>query len=378
MSETTHKKALGGKKVLGGSKSVSATQDNGSDSVGVNKWLGSIKDQADDLAGDCGLEATIDVRAIPTSLVVIDETNPRDLEISPEEIQKHIEVLRLPEEAFSEEGEWFADYKTKVEELFGVGRKAEDFLDIAKFAASLKRPENLLHPIVVWREDTLFYAFVGERRYLTHLLLEAPKIKASIWPYKPSVYEMKECAWNENQRDRVSYTTHQRVRNVRQLLDERIKIRPGEKLTARNVAKILGVGHSMGGLYLKLYGCEDAKFNELLKLGKFNNLEEAHDYVMSLDETNPNTNPEKQVEGKGPGNGKKLNESGSLPNRRVLRFNKKADPNPVRFIVSAALEKIGDSELNEAVDQLDPSNPKNLDKVFEALIGYLLEKGVKE
>ncbi len=65
----------------------------------------------------------IDVRAVPIDLIHIDPTNPRELEITPDEIKNNIAILRLPVATYGEEDNWIAPYINQVEILFGKTKK---------------------------------------------------------------------------------------------------------------------------------------------------------------------------------------------------------------------------------------------------------------
>ena len=113
-------KALGIKKIdkCNSSQTISNNVDD-------DKWLSGIHSQIISINGD-GIDANVDVRAIPINLIKIDPTNPRELDIEPDEIIKHIDVLRLPKEAFLSSDQWVDDYTKNVKNLFGDTKKAKD------------------------------------------------------------------------------------------------------------------------------------------------------------------------------------------------------------------------------------------------------------
>lgn len=349
---------------------------------GADKWLISIRDQVNHGGGgfQAELDDAVDVRAVPLELIYINPNNARELEINPEEIRKHIGILKLPSEAFSDDDAWIDAYTEQVFTLFGSSKKADDCLNIALFAASIKTPQNLMAPICVWREETSFHLIAGERRYLAHLLMGATHALTRIWSEKPNPYDIQILEWQENN-ERVDLSVFENISSIRKIIEKWQAINPLEKMTSRKLAQIISTGRTSAARWLKVAKCSNKDLNDALKTRKINSIDLAHElaslnapaikaYLDRIDKGQSITGDSIKKEQRNPNNKK----STSLKARPALKLNTKANTQPVAFIVKTVVDKINQPELHSALQTLDFDKPQELSKALAITIEFIEEQ----
>lgn len=354
------------------------TIDNGS-----NKWLNGISDQL----SSPSLDEDIDVKAIPLNLINIDLTNPRELDIEPNDIISNIEILRLPSKAFNNiDSDWVEGYYEKINGLFGDSKKSSDLLNVAMFAASIKSPKNLINPITVWREETTFYLFAGERRYLAHLILEASHIVTRIWAEKPNPFDIRLLQWQENtQRENLSL--HEKLINMKQILGEWNVLNPTQKMTVRKFGHILTMGKSQAGQYLRLVLTTNAALLVAIKANKIRVLDEAcvlegmskdelHDYLENSENKSINNASDQNKQRTNESNKSEQNHDGKATSKYQLaiKVNKNANIKTISFIADALLKEIASTELNHLVEGYDLKNSKEMGSMLNTILEYLEAK----
>jgi ParB-like chromosome segregation protein Spo0J len=385
MSETQQKK----KRPLG-LGAAGKKQEKPKESVGEgdDKWLAGIGAQFTGSSDD-----EIDVRAITLNLIILDPTNPRELDIDPDEITSNIDVLKLPESAFSDEDdEWIDLYKAKVFSVFGETKKALDFLNVAIFAADLKSPTNLLNPVSVWREETSFYLFTGERRFLAHLLLGAHQIYARIWDSKPDRFELRILQWQENNL-RENLSLHEKLKNMQQILDEWSLKYPDQKMTVRKFARLVSKNRSQAGCYLRVVRSEDEALQKAIQLGAVSSIDLASElagldqnnlalYLSKIDSGETITKEIISQEKNDPSNlsaqKKPKDNEPKTKKQFALKVNKKADQKPIAFIVNTLVEKINSESLSNIINSYDLDDPKELPKALNSVLEFIEEEGIIE
>lgn len=374
------RKALGARKpITNESQNVDHTLEQG-----TNKWLKGISAQFDDTEAP----EEVNVQFIPLHLIYTDPSNPRDLEIGKDEIQANIDRLRLPEDAFREDGEWFEAYCDRVKDVFGDTKKTQDLLSIARFSADLKGPENLINPVSVWREETSFYLFAGERRFLAHVLLETQHIATRVWKTKPSSLDKTILQWQENH-SRENLTLWEIIRNMDQILEEWGKVYPSSKMTVRKFAQLVSVKRSQAAVYLKVVLSNDKGLLDSMKAGDIKAIEVAHELVclngrdrkefIGRIQSGEIVTKEMIVAGKKGQVGKVQSKKPSSPVKQVaLKLNKKANPQPVAFIVNTVVEKLNQSDLTERIKLCDLEDPSGLSTALTELLEYIDKEGFSD
>lgn len=374
------------RRALGGRKPTTNTPPELAhiEEQGTHKWLQGIRSQFNEISGP----EDVNVQFLPLQLIYTDPLNPRELEVDKDEIEANIAHLRLPEVAFQNDGEWFEAYSKQVIELFGDTKKAQDILSIARFASDLKGPENLINPISAWREETSFYIFAGERRFLAHVLLETQHIATRIWKHKPSSFDKTILQWQENH-SRENLSLWETIRNMEQILDEWSKVFPTSKMTVRKFSQLVSVKRSQAAIYLKVVVSKDTGLMDAMKAGHIKAIEVAHELVCLSDgerkeylvriEAGEIITKEIIVAGK---KTKAVTVQSNKSLRKVnsvaLKLNKKANPQPVAFIVNTVVDKLNKVDLTERINRFDLDNPSELSTALTALLNYIDKEGISD
>ena len=356
---------------------------------GDDKWLEGISSQFNGNSDDDDL----DVRAVSMQLLLLDPTNPRELDIHPDEITSNMDVLKLPESALVDGCEgWIDAYKEKVIALFGETKKAQDCLNVAMFAADLKSPKNLINPITVWRDETSFYIFAGERRYLAHLLLEAGQIYTRIWNSKPNRFDMKILQWQENNL-REGLSLHEKLVNIRQILEEWSKEFPDQKMTVRKFTHLISMKRSQAGNYLRVARSDIDALNDAIKFGSISTIELAYElvglnisqiesYIARISAGEVISKEMIKDEISGPDNTEKSLKptKNKLKAKRplALKLNKKANQKSVAFIVNTLVDKINSETLSDSINALDLKESKGLSQALNSIIEFIEVEGMAE
>lgn len=356
---------------------------------GMNKWLSGIQDQVSDISNQSELDSDLEVRAVPISLIMIDKSNPRDLSVEPEDLLENLETIKLPAEAYGDSDDWVEPYKARIKSVFGGGDKAQDIIELAFFAAAIKSPRNIMSPICVWREETSFFIFAGERRYLIHYFFHSSHAVVRIWHEKPSQLDMKILQWQENH-EREDLSIYENLVNIRQILDEWQKINENKKMTVRNFAQLVSMGRSQAGQWLKVSQCRHSGFDEALKGGLIGGIEPAYELaclnaeklehyvericsgekitkdVIHAETSSLDKNTKQAIQ-----NNK--NQNKPEKNNRVtpIKFNTKANPKPVAFMIRAVAEKLEAEELLESLNEFDLEKPQDVTKALSLVFEYL-------
>ena len=341
-----------------------------------NSWVTGIGSQllTDDSIND--LEEDLDVRAVPLDLISINPTNARELDIEPDDLRTNLGEIKLPAEAYSDDADWIDDYGERIRKLFGDTRKSEDCIETARFAASLKSPKNILNPITTWRDETTFHLIAGERRFLAHFFLNASHAITRIWHNKPSPFDIKLLEWQENH-ERDELELEEKIRNMRQILEEWGKANPDEKMTVRKFAGIVSISRTQAALWYKVARCNDDRFNKALNNGLMSSIETANE-LAGLSATKLSTYLDRMEYGERitkdviAKEGKKAGSKGrAKASKGTFQINNKANMQPVIFIVKTVLEKIDSPELNSRIEVDSLQKPKEITAALTAIVDHL-------
>ncbi|MBV1870896.1 MAG: ParB N-terminal domain-containing protein [Gammaproteobacteria bacterium] len=344
---------------------------------GTDKWLNSIRGQIDQEQTQTELDDVVDVRAVALELIYINPNNARELDIMPEEIRKHIAILKLPIVAYGDDDDWIEPYSKQLNLLFGTSKKATDCLDLALFAASLKSPKNLMAPICVWREETRFHIIAGERRYLAHIFMGASHALTRIWDTKPNPFDIQILEWQENN-DRVDLSVYENISSIRKIISLWQTEHPDEKMTARKLARIITTGHTTAARWLKVAKSNHQALNKALKDREINSIDLA--YELSGLSPSKITHYLKRLK-----KGQTINTETILKEQRsvdaakdtspkttpALKMNTKANTRPVAFIVNTVVDSIDNPELHKLMQKLDFTKTKELTKALNLIIEYI-------
>lgn len=344
-------------KKFGGKRAGTGTIDENVSSS--HRWATSAAGQVRAADG----VVPLNVKRIPLAYVRADENNPRKLALGTVEMlaiasQHPIDRERL----FRDDDVYLEEYLEQVETTAGLAGKAVgDFHSIAGFAFALKSTERLLHPIVVWQQDTQFHLIAGERRLLAHILLGEPTIDARIRDAAPAPLEKYLLQWEENiHRDDLSL--FEKIENLRQLVEAWKAGKGVQAISVNQFAGLSGLPRSVGQRYLAVIRCPSPTLLTAIEAGQISNIKQAAN-IAAL--------PVAEIEAL-LGSQKASKPVGQGPSSSV-RVSRAQDYRAVSFLVKAAAEKLDDQALTAQLDSLDLSRQKDLNRAFEILLERLNE-----
>jgi ParB/RepB/Spo0J family partition protein len=314
----------------------------------TEKWAGSVAAQ---VATAASIKAIM-AKTIPVNYVQCDPQNPRKLALSQAQIIAIAQQYPLDQQLLQVEDatDWIEDYVARVgqgEQL--TGKAIGDLESLVSFAAALKSADRLLHPIVVWREESTFHLIAGERRLLAHILLGESHIAARILEQHYSRAEIDTLQWEENVH-RVDMSLWERVDHVKKLLET------GQGIAATSVtklSKILGRSRAESQRYLVILRYPSPLLLDAIKSGRVGDLKSA----AALAQLNSN---ELQ---------KKLFGTPSPATRKAtIKFSDKRQSHAFATLLKAAAKQL---KMESTIKQMDLHSPAGINEALALLIDEL-------
>lgn len=335
----------------------------------ANRWVQSSSSMELDSPED------MDIRQILTDLVVVDPENARGLEIKPEQIREHIDLLKINKQD-TDFDDWKQAYEAKAAKLFN-GLTLVDLMDVAEFAFKLGSPENLINPVLVWREETRFHLIAGERRYLAHLLLGATHISANILDPKPDDVKISLFQYGENH-DRSDIRFKGTIVNHRRTIREWEK-QHDTKISVRKFAALKSIGKSKAAQLLKIAKDQREAFNHALNNNLITSIEQGYE-LSSMDDESLNNAvamlvaPAAELKGESPPKKPAPKKPAKFPSS--FKVTKKANKAALGYMVSAVLKGLDSKELEERIGHYDMSKTAELSEALEEIVHYIEDKFV--
>jgi ParB/RepB/Spo0J family partition protein len=236
----------------------------------TEKWAGSVAAQ---VATAAGIKAIV-AKTVPIDYILCDPENPRQLAVTKSQIEDIAKQYPLAKDLLhiDEHTDWIEDYVSQVCQTYQLSGKAVgDLTSLVTFAATLKSADRLLHPIVVWKEESTFHLIAGERRLLAHVLLGESHIAARIVDQEYSREQIDALQWEENVQ-RQDMSLFERIEHVRKLLTA------GEGIALTSVtklSKILGRSRAESQRYLAVLRYPSPDLMAYIKEGKVSDLKAA-------------------------------------------------------------------------------------------------------
>lgn len=318
-----------------------------SESAG-EKWAGSVAAQ---VATAANIKAIM-AKTIPVDYVQCDPQNPRKLALSQTQIIAIAQRYPIDEKLLQVEDatDWIEDYVAKVgqgEQL--TGKAIGDLESLVSFAAALKSSARLLHPIVVWRDESTFHLIAGERRLLAHILLGESHIAARILDQHYSRAEIDTLQWEENVH-RVDMSLWERVDHVKKLLDADQGI-AGTSVT--KLSKILGRSRAESQRYLVVLRYPTPLLLDAIRTGRIGDLKSA----AALAQLNPDELQQKLFG--------TLSPQATKP---LIKFGNKSQSKAFATLLKAAAKQL---KMESAIKQIDMQSPAGINEVLALLIEKL-------
>ncbi len=341
-------KKLGGKN---NSRAGTGTIKENSTSKNTEKWTGAVADQ---LKEKSKIKDVI-VKTIPIDYIRTDQDNPRKLKIDIELLEKVVQKYPIKTYLKNEDdNEWIEDYVKKVTNAFEFeGKQIGDFQSIVEFAAVLKSPDRLLHPVVVWKEESIFHLISGERRVLTHVLLGESNVSAKITLHKPTAIEIDLLQWEENIH-REDMTLEEKVKRVNKFIDIQFK----GKTSVRKLAKLSGLNNADAQRHLVIYKYPSDILIKAIEEGKITSLKQGAANAQLSEEELQNTLSGKKV----------VKSSKPTP---AVKITKAADISAMQKIISTVAKEY---DASSVLENLDLSKSKDLNIAFNSLLTFLTEE----
>ncbi len=151
--------------------------------------------------------------------------------------------------------------------------KIEDYLKLSELAISIKKPEDLIHPISVYPCGTRFKVNSGNCRTMAHFLLDVKKIAAIIRDQKELPFSKAIKQYKENIH-RYNYNLHEEILAVNKIQNQFYK-QHNKKMTINNLMSEVGLKKTKAGYLISICKAfnEDPLFKEFIISKKLNSIE---------------------------------------------------------------------------------------------------------
>ena len=337
-----------------GSKNRAGTgsiEKDNSTTANTEKWAGAIASQM--LNKDKVKEVI--VKTIPIDFIKADQDNPRKLAIDLALIKKIVEKHPIQQFIRNEQcNDWIEEYVEKITKAYNLeGKQIGDFTSIVEFAAVLKTADRLLHPIVVWREESIFHLIAGERRVLAFAQLNESHISAKICETKPDESEIDILQWEENV-SREDMSLYERTLRIQKF----VKAATSKNISVRKLAKISGLSVAESHRYLAVIKYETDTLINAIKDGKVKSIKLAQEYSKLSEE-------ELQIKLSG-----KKNPTINAVVKPYVKISKDVDTNVIKKIINTITKEYNADDL---LKDLDFSKTKDINLAFNLLVKFLSE-----
>jgi hypothetical protein len=337
-----------------GSKNRAGTgsiEKDNSTTANTEKWAGAIASQM--LDKDKVKEVI--VKTIPIDFIKADQDNPRKLAIDLSLIKRIVEKHPIQQFIRNEQcNDWIEEYVEKITKAYNLeGKQIGDFTSIVEFAAVLKTADRLLHPIVVWREESIFHLIAGERRVLAFAQLNESHISAKICETKPDESEIDILQWEENV-SREDMSLYERTLRIQKF----VKAATSKNISVRKLAKISGLSVAESHRYLAVIKYETDTLINAIKDGKVKSIKLAQEYSKLSEE-------ELQIKLSG-----KKNPTINAVVKPYVKISKDVDTNVIKKIINTITKEYNADDL---LKDLDLSKTKDINLAFNLLVNFLSE-----
>jgi ParB/RepB/Spo0J family partition protein len=237
--------------------------------AGGQKWTKGVKEQINNRSSD-----KILAKYLPVNYIQCDPENPRQLAITPADIQTIASKFPMDKAALSvdDPNDYLESYiDTVTHESSYTGKALGDLIDLIEFAASLKDASRLLEPIIVRQDDSTFHLIAGERRLLAHVLLAELYIASIIRNAEMSRADIDIFQWEENV-SRKDMSMCEKVMRVDKIVTNAGGV---DKVTVTKVGKILGKSRAEAQRYLSVLRYPDALLMTAINEGRVTDLKKA-------------------------------------------------------------------------------------------------------
>ena len=338
-----------------GSKNRAGTgsiEEDNNATTNTEKWAGAIASQ---MLNKDKVKDVI-VKTIPIDFIKADQDNPRKLAIDLTLIKTIVEKHPIQQFIKNEQcNDWIEEYVEKITKAYKLeGKQIGDFTSIVEFAAVLKSADRLLHPIVVWREESIFHLIAGERRVLAFAQLNETHISAKICVTKPDENEIDILQWEENV-SREDMSLYERTIRIQKF----VKATNTKNMSVRKLAKISGLSVAESHRYLAVIKYETNTLINAIKEGKIKSIKLAQEYSKLSEE-------ELQIKLSG-----EKNKNDNTVSKPSIKISKDVDVEVIKKIIQTITKEY---KADEVLKDLNLNKSKDINLAFNLLVNYLSER----
>lgn len=192
---------------------------------------------------DQGIRYTV----VPLHRIERDPNNPRELHITEKDLPPHRLLKEEPQ---------YTEKQSELQEL--------------TYLANTIKEKGVLQPILLYKHTDKYQIIAGECRFLASLLAGKTDIPARIFDKKPTLFDIRQLQWIENN-SRQNLSLRDQLTNVRQLVKEYAVLNSNQPLSASKLGELLNVSKSHAHRYMGALSASKA-VSEAITDGRVQNL----------------------------------------------------------------------------------------------------------
>jgi hypothetical protein len=315
------------------------------------------------------LDLEVNTQFIPLDILDLDPQNARQISITLNEIRnapKLNNAVNLSEDFEKSVNDFFSEKDPISHDV-----KVNEYLSLAQLASSINRPDNLIHPILVYMEEGRFKLIAGHRRSLAHHIMGVDVIFAKILPIKPDAIEKSVLQWKENH-ERKNLSLYEKLLFIDSLTSAWSDV-TGEKVNIPVLMSLLSFRKTMASYFVSVLSTfkSNEKFRTAIEMDILNNIKSASN-IAKLQSEAQNRMLDMLIQGhpiEKQGNSDKLDvgkkkSSGNIASSFGLKITKDTRLSPI----SAMLKKL--MLLPEVSDERDTLSGLNLNKKEDVIVAW--------
>lgn len=207
----------------------------------MNETVNAARNNAGDLR----------VESIPLNKIELDPNNPRELDITINDLITGI----LPDDPLKK------DKNNNKETLLSLSKSIVD--------------QGVINPIVVYKNGTCYTLIAGERRTLASIIADKKDIPARILNEKPDELKLSLLQWIENI-EREDLSLGEKISNLRKIISSFCKINKKDfsSITVDNIQELVGCSKGLASYYKVVLNAPEI-IDDAIHNGKINTLKKA-------------------------------------------------------------------------------------------------------
>jgi ParB-like chromosome segregation protein Spo0J len=327
----------------------------------TRKWVTGVKHQMANTAR----QQNINVRYVPLSHIILDPDNPRQLDVTPEQVVTTNRLIPIQktwiDNDHDNDRDWWDAFATAIGQHLS-GKALSDYLDLVLLALSVKSHDRLLNPITTYTDtnSSELKLIAGERRYLAHLILNETVIATRVLDHRPDQLEKDILQWEENNQ-RLNLSLYEQLVNLKRLL-QGWEQQHQTKLSVRQMVVLAGVPRMTAHRYLSVIRSSNTQLLEAIRSNQVTSLRQAAD-LASLSDTEIETMLQRPQAKQPP---------------PLLKIKRMKDYTPIQKILQVAADHLGSKQLVNAIGELDLNSAEGVANGFEMLANHVAKTSPTE